>query len=283
MPVAKKSQTKYRLVFDTEFQPQWETFVLECRKRGLTPDRQIQTLVAGFNRSGESDSSPAKPAPTKASLMASPLASAHDVDSEPEGTSSKPPAKPPAQPTRQTEAKGPRNIRRKKRPTPATRKTPGTDRPPVPVRSKGGPAEPRMGARKRKVTRGTGSPGSPEGQTGFAELPSPEPKELSDIDGPRGRPGSLPPLNPEGSSPPLTAVRRTKRKSQVAVQIPAHQSPKYQLLELMKQLDVERNGLERDDVLSEARSNSISSPELNLNKLIRRGLVHIYEGRCRTT
>ena len=110
MPVAKKSQTKYRLVFDTEFQPQWETFVLECRKRGLTPDRQIQTLVAGFNRSGESDSSPAKPAPTKASLMASPLASAHDVDSEPEGTSSKPPAKPPAQPTRQTEAKGPRNY-----------------------------------------------------------------------------------------------------------------------------------------------------------------------------
>ncbi len=281
--MAKKSTTKYRLVFESEFQPEWEAFVLECRKQGTTPDKLIQTLVAEYNGTGELPSPPTEPDPT----MASPLASASQAGSEPEPSPPKTAKKGPA--------KGP--SKKKKRTAPArkatkaakgtkTNKTSKATKASKPARSakpakpKGSPPSRRKGPRKRRTTKG---PGAPEGPAKVPELPSLETEDLSTTSVTRPQPGSLPPLKPETSGPPATAPRRTAPRTAAAVQIPAHASPKYQLLELMRQLDVERDGIEREDVLTEARSNSIQSPELNLNKLIRRGLVHIYEGRCRTT
>ena len=255
--------TKYRLVFESDFQPEWEAFVLECRKQGTTPDKQIETLVADFNRPEETSSSSAK----KAAPKATPLSEAITGGTEPKASS--------PEPSKKT---GTRSAAKKKKVTPPALKTTKRDKRPIAPKSReSGPDRPK-GKLKRKVSKAPKAGGGSR----IPDLPSLEPDALPSKGTVRSQLSSPPPLDPEGSGPPLTAPRRTKLRRRAAVQIPSQVSPKYQLLELMRQLDVERNGLEREELISEARSNAIKSPEHNLNKLIRRGLVHVYEGRCRT-
>ncbi len=259
--MAKKSQTKYRWVFESEFQPEWEAFVLECRKQGLTPDQLMQTLVSDFNRSKDSSADPATEGPPKASPL--PTSGLVDKPKAPE-TKSRAPAK--------------SSVRKKKKVT--TRKRPERPGPTKPPSRSAARTKSRVSTTRKHRPR-KGRP-KPQATNEMPDLPTlGSENDLSSSSGP-SLPGSLPPLPRETEDLPTTTAPRKPPPRPTNVMIPTHKSPKYQLLELMHQLDIERNGLEREDVLKQARTNSITNPELNLNKLIRRGLVHIYEGRCRT-
>ena len=56
---------------------------------------------------------------------------------------------------------------------------------------------------------------------------------------------------------------------------------KFLVLELLKDLD-EGEGVDPEDLIFEAEDEGVYDPEGELRKLIRRGLVYLHEGRCRS-
>lgn len=55
-------------------------------------------------------------------------------------------------------------------------------------------------------------------------------------------------------------------------------TPKFKLLELMRSLD-SGNGVDPDELRSAAQDKGITNPRLQLNKMLRRGILYAHEGR----
>lgn len=55
-------------------------------------------------------------------------------------------------------------------------------------------------------------------------------------------------------------------------------TPKFKLLELMRSLD-SGNGVDPDELRSAAQDKGITNPRLQLNKMMRRGILYAHEGR----
>ena len=60
------------------------------------------------------------------------------------------------------------------------------------------------------------------------------------------------------------------------------QTPKFKLLELVRQLDVEE-GITPEELVSKAEDSGITRPRLQMNKMIRRGILYIHEGKIHVT
>ncbi|MCH2447970.1 MAG: hypothetical protein MK219_02850 [Candidatus Poseidoniia archaeon] len=58
-------------------------------------------------------------------------------------------------------------------------------------------------------------------------------------------------------------------------------TPKFRMLALMRSLD-DGEGVDPDMLLSEAERTGIPHPQLEMQKLVRRGILYIHEGLCRT-
>ena len=56
------------------------------------------------------------------------------------------------------------------------------------------------------------------------------------------------------------------------------QTPKFKLLELVRELD-EDDGITPEELVTKAEASGISRPRLQMNKMIRRGILYIHEGK----
>ena len=60
------------------------------------------------------------------------------------------------------------------------------------------------------------------------------------------------------------------------------QTPKFKLLELVRELD-EDEGITPEELVTKAEASGISRPRLQMNKMIRRGILYIHEGKIHIT
>ncbi len=60
------------------------------------------------------------------------------------------------------------------------------------------------------------------------------------------------------------------------------QTPKFKLLELVRELD-EDEGITPEELVTKAEDSGISRPRLQMNKMIRRGILYIHEGKIHVT
>ena len=60
------------------------------------------------------------------------------------------------------------------------------------------------------------------------------------------------------------------------------QTPKFKLLELVRELD-EDEGITPEELVIKAEASGISRPRLQMNKMIRRGILYIHEGKIHVT
>ena len=60
------------------------------------------------------------------------------------------------------------------------------------------------------------------------------------------------------------------------------QTPKFKLLELVRELD-EDEGITPEELVTKAEASGISRPRLQMNKMIRRGILYIHEGKIHVT
>ena len=60
------------------------------------------------------------------------------------------------------------------------------------------------------------------------------------------------------------------------------QTPKFKLLELVRELD-EEEGITPEELVTKAEASGISRPRLQMNKMIRRGILYIHEGKIHVT
>lgn len=75
----------------------------------------------------------------------------------------------------------------------------------------------------------------------------------------------------------------TKKKEEPeAVALTIQDTPKFRLLELVRSLDSEE-GIDADTLVIEAGKEKIKNPRLQLNKMIRRGILYVHLGRIHVT
>ena len=60
------------------------------------------------------------------------------------------------------------------------------------------------------------------------------------------------------------------------------QTPKFKLLELVREVD-EDEGISPEELVTKAEASGISRPRLQMNKMIRRGILYIHEGKIHVT
>ena len=60
------------------------------------------------------------------------------------------------------------------------------------------------------------------------------------------------------------------------------QTPKFKLLELVREID-EEEGITLDELVLKAEAANIARPRLQMNKMIRRGILYIHEGKIHVT
>jgi len=60
------------------------------------------------------------------------------------------------------------------------------------------------------------------------------------------------------------------------------QTPKFKLLELVREIDDEE-GISPDELVLKAEAANIARPRLQMNKMIRRGILYIHEGKIHIT
>lgn len=60
------------------------------------------------------------------------------------------------------------------------------------------------------------------------------------------------------------------------------QTPKFKLLELVRELDQDE-GITPEELVTKAEASGISRPRLQMNKMIRRGILYIHEGKIHVT
>ena len=88
---------------------------------------------------------------------------------------------------------------------------------------------------------------------------------------------------------PARKMRKVRRKPPEPVLKPELEdgvlrpadTPKFRMLALMRSLD-DGEGVDPDMLLSEAERTGIPHPQLEMQKLVRRGILYIHEGLCRT-
>jgi len=60
------------------------------------------------------------------------------------------------------------------------------------------------------------------------------------------------------------------------------QTPKFKFLELVRELDVD-GGISPEDLVLKAEASGITRPRLQMNKMIRRGILYIHKGMLHVT
>ena len=60
------------------------------------------------------------------------------------------------------------------------------------------------------------------------------------------------------------------------------QTPKFKLLELIRELDVDE-GISPDELVIKAEAAEIPRPRLQMDKMVRRGILYIHEGKIHVT
>jgi len=79
----------------------------------------------------------------------------------------------------------------------------------------------------------------------------------------------------KGKKPPVAKKSAAPRPS-------ANKKPdKFLVLELLQDLD-DGDGVDPEDLIFEAEDEGVYDPQGELSKLIRRGLVYLHDGRCRS-
>ena len=77
-------------------------------------------------------------------------------------------------------------------------------------------------------------------------------------------------------------ITRKKSESDEDEDITIQNTPKFRLLELVRKLDVEE-GIDPDSLISAAEEEGIANPRLQMNKMIRRGILYVHLGRVHVT
>ena len=75
-------------------------------------------------------------------------------------------------------------------------------------------------------------------------------------------------------------VKREVPESNEAVDITG--TPKFRFLELAKSLDKDE-GINPDDLIQKAEEIGIPNPRLQMNKMIRRGILYVHQGNVHVT
>ena len=77
-------------------------------------------------------------------------------------------------------------------------------------------------------------------------------------------------------------LKHTFPSTTVAPRPSANKKPdKFLVLELLQDLD-DGDGVDPEDLIFEAEDEGVYEPQGELRKLIRRGLVYLHEGKCRS-
>ena len=77
-------------------------------------------------------------------------------------------------------------------------------------------------------------------------------------------------------------ITRKQSESDENEDITIQNTPKFLLLELVRKLDVE-DGIDSDSLISAAEEEGIANPRLQMNKMIRRGILYVHLDRVHVT
>ena len=106
------------------------------------------------------------------------------------------------------------------------------------------------------------------------EIEAPVPKKV------KVKKVSPPPRKSFVSKRAKVTVKREVPESNEAVDITG--TPKFRFLELAKSLDKEE-GINPDDLIQKAEEIGIPNPRLQMNKMIRRGILYVHQGNVHVT
>jgi len=77
-------------------------------------------------------------------------------------------------------------------------------------------------------------------------------------------------------------ITRKQTESVEEEDITIQNTPKFRLLELVRKLDVEE-GIDPDSLINAAEEEGIANPRLQMNKMIRRGILYVHLDRVHVT
>lgn len=77
-------------------------------------------------------------------------------------------------------------------------------------------------------------------------------------------------------------ITRKKEEPVEEDPISIRETPKFRLLELVRSLDL-GEGIDPDTLISEAENEGIANPRLQMNKMVRRGILYVHLGRVHVT
>lgn len=77
-------------------------------------------------------------------------------------------------------------------------------------------------------------------------------------------------------------IVRKKESDEVDDTPDISQTPKFKFLDLVKELDIEE-GISPDELVIKAEAAEIPRPRLQMNKMIRRGILYIHKGKLHVT
>mgnify|MGYP001010922472 FL=1 len=77
-------------------------------------------------------------------------------------------------------------------------------------------------------------------------------------------------------------ITRQRAKSDEEEDTTIQNTPKFRLLELVRKLDVEE-GIDPDSLINAAEEEGIANPRLQMNKMIRRGILYVHLDRVHVT
>ena len=77
-------------------------------------------------------------------------------------------------------------------------------------------------------------------------------------------------------------ITRKKDEPEEEDPISIRETPKFRLLELVRSLDL-GEGIDPDTLISEAENEGIANPRLQMNKMVRRGILYVHLGRVHVT
>ena len=77
-------------------------------------------------------------------------------------------------------------------------------------------------------------------------------------------------------------ITRKKDEPEEEEPISIRDTPKFRLLELVRSLDL-GEGIDPDTLISEAENEGIANPRLQMNKMVRRGILYVHLGRVHVT
>ena len=78
------------------------------------------------------------------------------------------------------------------------------------------------------------------------------------------------------------ATRTKKREEPEDSDVTIQDTPKFRLLELVRSLDV-GEGIDPDTLVTKAEEDGIARPRLQMNKMIRRGILYVHLDRVHIT